>query len=59
MVQVLDFNNSICNALFGVFIPDHTFYASVHLKEPNRSVQASESVAQYGLSAVGQGIKRN
>lgn len=51
MVQVFDFNDSICNALFSVFIPDHTFYTSVHLKEPNRSVH--ESVAQYGLSAVG------
>lgn len=46
MVQVLNFNDSICNTFFGVFIPDHTFYASVHLKEPDESVH--ESVAQYG-----------
>lgn len=43
MVQVLDFNNSICNTKFSVFIPDHTFYASVNLNEPEHV-----SVAQYG-----------
>lgn len=47
MVQILDFNNSICNTTLGVFISDYTFYASVHLREPGRSVH--ESVAQYGV----------